>query len=358
MPNESSSDIKYKSKIPTLRSSSHRVRQKAKNIDRNEPQPKRTSTTPSSSNYGSGNGDNGDGTMLPASIRKMEHIPYDMKTHDFNRAIILFLKSLDSTIVGDFRENKNENDGGDGRQSSSLPTLENFEVPTQSLTKMSKRGILLAQDHLSQAMHDCFFGEKENDEIDATDATDATDTTDDGGYTSLSSFIVNTFDNFVTQVVIPHLKARLVEEHIIPESSTVKFYYQRPPTLRIQPGPARAKVNRHKDKDYGHQNGELNFWIPLTNRLDTGVDLYVESEEDKGDFEPLQTDVGYASSFFGSGCSHFVNENKSQFTRVSLDFRVGIEPFFDPVWSKVGEFSVSIFSVSNFFLLLTMDKPY
>jgi len=388
--NANGAKYKYDCNIPTLRSSCHRVRQptKAKKIQNNEPQPKRTSTTRGASSASSSsttsstisastnvNGENG--TMLPASIRKVEHIPYDTTKHDFNRAIILFLKSLDPTIVGDFRETENDNKiengdddntvkgnfehfcdsktkpNGDETQqqfqslSLQVPTLENFEVPIQSLKKKSKRGILLAQDHLSQAMYDCFFGESKNSSSTSKSKEHSNVNNENGGgdssssnsgssKTSLSSSIVDTFDDFVTQLIIPHLKSRLIKNNIIPESSTVKFYYQRPPTLRIQPGPARARVNRHKDKDYGHQNGELNFWIPLTNRLDTGVDLYVESIEDKGDYEPLKTDVGYASSFFGSGCSHFVNENKSQFTRVSLDFRVGIEPFFDPVWSKVG----------------------
>ena len=80
----------------------------------------------------------------------------------------------------------------------------------------------------------------------------------------------------------------------------------------------------------------MNFWTPLTDRVDTGVDLHVETEEDKGDYTPLGTDVGYVSSFFGSGCSHYVNENRSEYTRVSLDFRIGIEPFYDPNWSKIG----------------------
>jgi hypothetical protein len=75
---------------------------------------------------------------------------------------------------------------------------------------------------------------------------------------------------------------------------------------------------------------------PLTNRLDTGVDLYAESDKDVGDYKPLGTDVGHVSSFFGSGCSHYVNENKSECISVSLDFRVGIEPFYDPLWSKIG----------------------
>jgi hypothetical protein len=105
---------------------------------------------------------------------------------------------------------------------------------------------LLAQDHLSAAMHNCFFGNNAYDD-------------EDGDITAL---IVSAFDNFLTEVIVPHLKSRLINEGVIPSSGTeVNFYYQRPPTLRIQPDPARARVNWHKDKDYGHQDGELNFWI-------------------------------------------------------------------------------------------------
>ena len=33
-----------------------------------------------------------------------------MKQYNFHRAIVLLLKSLDSSIVGDFRDNENEKD--------------------------------------------------------------------------------------------------------------------------------------------------------------------------------------------------------------------------------------------------------
>ena len=51
------------------------------------------------------------------------------------------------------------------------------------------------------------------------------------------------------------------------------FYVQRPPTLRLQPGPSAFSVRPHSDAEYGHQPGELNFWVPLTDAVcDTGLE--------------------------------------------------------------------------------------
>jgi hypothetical protein len=389
---------KYTSGIPTLRSSSHRVRNSDQKLTKSERKPKHsvtskttraTRTTRTTTHAGTStntntkkNDDNEEkvrtGTMLPASIQKVEQIPFDMKQYNFQKAIIEFLHKLDSKIVGEFKigtatdedtdvttisatTSSNSTSGADttGANASTdndetkynnsksdiidanqqQPLLENFQVPTEALRKKSKRGILLAQDYLSQAMHDSFFGtsldqthigqQQQQGQSSSNTATDAT-------ASSSSSDIVEIFDSFVTQVIVPHLKNRMIQEEIITSTACINFYYQRPPTLRIQPGPSRAKVNAHKDKDYGHQEGELNFWIPLTDRIQTGVDLHAESKEDKGDYQPLETNVGYASSFFGTGFSHYVNSNSSKVTRVSLDFRVGIEPFYDPNWVQIG----------------------
>ena len=43
-----------------------------------------------------------------------------------------------------------------------------------------------------------------------------------------------------------------------------RFWFQCPPTVRIQPGPSDQFVNPHSDAKYGHQAGELNFWMPLS----------------------------------------------------------------------------------------------
>jgi hypothetical protein len=84
------------------------------------------------------------------------------------------------------------------------------------------------------------------------------------------------------------------------------------------------------------QNGELNFWLPLTSRLKTKVDLFCESEPGAGDYHPLKVDYGEVASFHGSSRRHYVNPNRSLWTRVSLDFRVGVEGYFDPEWQMNG----------------------
>jgi hypothetical protein len=55
-----------------------------------------------------------------------------------------------------------------------------------------------------------------------------------------------------------------------------------------------------------------------------------------GDFHPLEVDHGQIASFFGCLCRHHAPPNLSQFTRVSLDFRVGVGGYFDPEWRPEG----------------------
>ena len=117
----------------------------------------------------------------------------------------------------------------------------------------------------------------------------------------------------------------------------VKFYIQRPPTLRIQPGNSDKAVKAHKDALYGHQEGELNFWMPFTDVHKTKTELWVEGEAGKADFEPLGTvEVGEVGVFHGTSKAHHVPPNKGDFTRVSIDFRIGVEGFFDQTWSMKG----------------------
>ena len=160
------------------------------------------------------------------------------------------------------------------------------------------------------------------------------------------------FDTFVEKVVLPHLKERLVDAmrreaeeagggsvRMSPQvdlDDKRTFYYQRPPTLRLQPGPGWAHVKPHNDAEYGHQNGELNFWLPLTDRTLTGVDLWVESDFQLCDYHPVEAQPGDVISFHGSSNRHYVNANSSSYTRVSLDFRIGVEGFFDPTWQMRG----------------------
>lgn len=112
----------------------------------------------------------------------------------------------------------------------------------------------------------------------------------------------------------------------------------------------------HNDAQYGHQPGEVNFWLPLT-RLSAANTLWTETAEGRGDFQPLLLqELGYAADtpevdqeaeprepvllplqhFHGTLCRHHTQPNSSGRTRVSLDFRCAPRSAFDSGWKLPG----------------------
>ena len=271
--------LTYRSGIPTLRSSAHRVKF-SPSFRKHDPKPKNR------------NGEEAPTTSLPQQVCAEDTFSYDASKYDLRSALARMLSKCDPSVVGQFR---------DGSQ-----RLEDFVVPTQSTWRSVNGGNC---ESAQKVLSDLVLREKE---------------------------LLDVFDKLVQEVVLPYLKSRLVAVGAVGEDSNTAFYYQRPPTLRLQPGPAWAQVKAHDDAQYGHQNGELNFWLPLTDRSLTRVDLYCETEQGKGDYHPVPAASGQIISFHGSSCKHYVNPNESAYTRVSMDFRVGVEGFFDPHWQMQG----------------------
>jgi hypothetical protein len=281
---------KYTTGIPTLRSSAHRVKFSPKHRDASTDK----------------------GTSLPLDVCENLVLDYDVNRFDFTSVLGAFLKQCDPSVVGVFSSER----------------LEDLQIPAISLSRGAYGGSCeQAQGYLSD---------------------------------QLASFdpFMRLFDEFVVDYILPHLKQRVLDHESSPRGSTdsssdpMVFYYQRPPTLRLQPGPARAYVKPHCDSEYGHQDGELNFWLPLTDRSLTQVDLHVEHPNSFSDASALPhgahtpdsrdecvavpVEVGQVLSFHGTSRKHFVNSNTTRFTRVSMDFRVGVEGYFDASWEMVG----------------------
>ena len=275
-------DLLYKSGIPTLRSSAHRVKFDVKRR-RHDPKPLDS------------DGQETHTTWLPTPLLVEDVFQYDLEQYDLRGAIISLLQACDKEIVGTFEQTE-----------GSPVRSEDFRVPVSSVWRSVNGGCCEdAQKYLSDMV-------ASNEEF------------------------LSTFDRFVSEVALPHVKRRLVACGGVEEDKPLSFYYQRPPTMRLQPGPGWAKVKPHNDAEYGHQNGELNFWIPLTDRTLNKVDLWSESTFQADDFHPIPAKIGEVISFHGSSCRHYVNANSSTNTRVSLDFRVGVQGFFDPYWQMKG----------------------
>ena len=100
--------------------------------------------------------------------------------------------------------------------------------------------------------------------------------------------------------------------------------YQKNPTLRVMyPDIGKSVGKRHKDADYHHQEGEINFWVPFVDLSnDDSACLFAESSPGKGDFHPFNCKFGDFVRFWGNQVTHYTIENVSSITRVSIDFRV------------------------------------
>ena len=113
---------------------------------------------------------------------------------------------------------------------------------------------------------------------------------------------------------------RFIREVIRPQYDE-PIYYQKKPTNRIlyrdTPGVSRF----HRDRDYGHSTDEINYFVPQTRAFATNT-VWIESEEGKEDFSPMELNAGQFARFNGASLLHGAKVNETGKTRVSFDFRV------------------------------------
>lgn len=123
---------------------------------------------------------------------------------------------------------------------------------------------------------------------------------------------VEIYDSFIVNIVKP-----LYSEEIV---------YQAIPTFRIAYPNNIAVGEWHKDKWYRDETWaddvqEDNFYLPFTDAFDTNT-IWVESEEDKGDYSPMNCSYGELIQWNGSNLTHGNKVNETGKARVSIDFRV------------------------------------
>lgn len=142
-----------------------------------------------------------------------------------------------------------------------------------------------------------------------------------------------------------------IRECILPiYSSTI--VYQKIPTFRIAYPNNIAVGEFHKDKQYrdiswAEKVSEDNFFLPFTDAFDTNT-IWVETEEDKGDFIPMDCNYGQIVKWDGSNLTHGNKINKTGKTRVSVDFRVMTYDTYEP--SEYGSINMnSKFKIGDYY---------
>ena len=97
--------------------------------------------------------------------------------------------------------------------------------------------------------------------------------------------------------------------------------YQTIPTFRIHQPANIAVAAFHKDSDYSHSIHEVNFYLPLTNAYGNNT-VWVESKPGEEDFSPMEGKLGDVWMWDGANLLHGNKINDTNFSRVSVDFRV------------------------------------
>jgi len=121
------------------------------------------------------------------------------------------------------------------------------------------------------------------------------------------SKFLDTYNKFIEYVAKPHFDGD-------------KIVFQKIPTFRTQFLNNISVGKWHRDRDYSHSVDERNFYLSITDSVDTNA-VWAESEEGKKDYKPLNTEYGEYIIWDGANCEHGNKENKENFTRVSFDFR-------------------------------------
>lgn len=127
------------------------------------------------------------------------------------------------------------------------------------------------------------------------------------------------YENYEKEV--KPLYEKFVDEVIKPYFDFEPLVYQKVPTFRAHLVGNVAVGEWHKDRDYNHGVNEINCWLPVTRAYGTNT-IWLESEEDKGDFEAYDVEYGEVLVFDGANLFHGNKDNIEEDTRVSFDFRV------------------------------------
>lgn len=124
-------------------------------------------------------------------------------------------------------------------------------------------------------------------------------------YSNLEKFL-SVYKRFVYDVIKPTFGEEIV--------------YQKIPTFRTQLVNNLGVFEFHRDRDYSHNEEERNFFLPFTDAYSTNT-IWVESEEDKGDYSPMTVLYGQVVKWNGNSLMHGNKQNTTLNTRISVDFR-------------------------------------
>lgn len=142
--------------------------------------------------------------------------------------------------------------------------------------------------------------------------------------------VIDLYNTFVRDVILPRYSDTAYAVQVDP---SFRIHLPNNTALGIREEDTEDRIGIHCDADYNHQPGEINFVLPITQMFDTNT-LYVESSPLIGDFHPVTLEIGEVFCFYGNKCRHFNKCNRTEKTRISLDFRIIPMSSYDETWDR------------------------
>jgi len=154
------------------------------------------------------------------------------------------------------------------------------------------------------------------------------------------------YDNFIINEILPFLN--------LEDAMVQKF-----PTYRVMlPNNVAIVVNHYdSDKLHKHPTGEINFVYALTDMFDTNT-INVEKMPRLGEYEKIILKASECICFNGNKCLHNNEINKTDFTRISFDFRILPLNYYDKTNSCNSATVKTKFSEGGYYKKVKINKPY
>lgn len=131
--------------------------------------------------------------------------------------------------------------------------------------------------------------------------------------------MIDLYHSFLQNWLLPQLEE---EDYIVQKEPSFRIHIPNNTALGKRGDETEAeKIGLHCDGDYNHPSAEMNYMLTITGQYETNS-CYVETEPGKGDFHAITLDYGQVFRFYGNQCRHYNMKNKTEQTRISLDFRV------------------------------------
>ncbi|GGR77719.1 hypothetical protein GCM10010269_16240 [Streptomyces humidus] len=124
---------------------------------------------------------------------------------------------------------------------------------------------------------------------------------------------------------------RLLARHLLGDTAD-DVYLQRIPTFRVHLRNSVAVGSWHRDRDFGHDPAEVNYWVPLTRAYGNNT-LWIDSE-------PVHAEYGDVIVFDGANSWHGNVVNDTETSRVSIDFRTIPRSAYRPTTKKSVSFEM------------------